>query len=198
MRYLNILFIACCSFFMQSCELFNLELQRDYEFTPAPVKQYLGVDAYEFIGSRKNIDMLYLNLMIEKVGLQDYYTASGYTFILPNDNMVSSWLTKNKKQSLDDCSEDEIKDFLLSMICIGEYLTIDLDISDTQVETLKDNSCVYLRIAEIDDVTTAKEEWYKLYINGSNCVATSNLRPTNGVIHVIETDFNRYYSSANS
>lgn len=180
---------------LQSCELFNLELQRDYEFTPAPVDQYLDMNAYEFILSRKNIDFLYLNTMIEMTQVQNIYEEDGgYTFLLPNDDMVNKWMTGKGKQQLSEISNDEIIDFLRSMVCIGEYSTLGLGTSDVEVQTLKDNAPIYLRVNEVTSVTTSKDEWFDLYINGSNCVITSNLRPTNGVIHVLRSNFNRNYN----
>lgn len=195
MRKLYIFLLLCIVFLVQSCELFNLELQRDYEFVPAPVDQYLDVNTYEFIQSRKNIDMLYLNLMVERAQLQELYSQNGgYTYILPNDDMISKWLLNKGKDSVDDCTNEEIENFLKSMICVGEYTTLDLQTSDIKVETLIEDVFVYLRLMEVTSVTDSKEMWYHLIINGSTyLVVTSNLRPTNGVIHVIERDFNREY-----
>ncbi len=179
---------------LQSCELFNLELQRDYDFTPAPVHQYLDVDAYEFIAGRKNIDFLYLNLMIEQAGLQDLYKQTGYTFLLPNDDMATKWLSDNGHATVSDCSNEEITDYLKSMICEGEYVTLGLGTSDVEVKTLKEGTFLYLRVHEVQSVSEAKEDWFSLVVNGTEkIVRTSNLRPTNGIIHVLQADFDRNY-----
>jgi hypothetical protein len=180
---------------LTSCELCGLKLQENYNFKAAPVQQLLGVNAYEFIKSRRDKDMLFLYMVIEKAGIQNWYNDSvqGRTFIVPNDDVMKKWMTSKGKLSITDFTELEIEAYLMPTICIGEHLTIDMNFNDRKVETLKEGYFIYFRLVEIIGTAQGASDWYRLLINGSDkkTVITSNLRPTNGVIHVIGLEFNR-------
>lgn len=185
--------IALFSITMSSCELFGLQLQEDYDFKPTPAQPYLGINAYEFIKSRKDKDMYLLYMAIESAGIQSWYsrTDSLYTFIIPNDIVLSKWMSDKGKLAITDFSVSEIKEYLMPTICKGEHLSIDMTYSDRKVETLKPGYYLYFRLLEVADNTQPSSDWYRILLNGGKSIITSNIRPTNGVIHVINTDFNR-------
>lgn len=178
---------------LSSCEMFGLKLQEDYDFKPTPAQPFLNMNAYDFIKGRKDKDMFLLYLAIEKAGIQKWYNDSvqGRTFIVPNDDVMKAWMTSKAKLAVTDFTETEIKEYLMPTICMGEHLTLDLSYNDLKVETLKPGYFVYFRLFEVTGTSQDATSWYKLMINGSNFTKTSNLRATNGIIHVISKDFNR-------
>jgi len=186
-----IIFLLIIGF--SACELCGLKLQEGYNFIPNPAQPFIKMNAYEFIKGRKNIDMLYLYTVIEKAGIQKWYNDSVQrrTFIVPNDIAMKNWMTSKGRSNITDFTDDQIKDYLMPTICIGEYLTVDLNYNDSKVETLKPDYFVYFRVVEIAGTGQGASDWYHLLINGTDIIKTSNIRATNGVIHIVGGDFTR-------
>lgn len=193
LKTLNSLLLLGLIISLASCEMFGLKLQEDYKFISQPPQPFLKMNAYEFIKSRKDNDMFLLYLAIEQAGIQNWYNDSvqSRTFLVPNDDAMKLWVTSKGKTAVTDFTVSEIKDYLMPTICMGEHLAIDLNYSDLKVETLKPGFFVYLHLSQIIGNGQDATSWYNIYINGTYCVKTSNLRATNGVIHVIYRDFNR-------
>jgi uncharacterized surface protein with fasciclin (FAS1) repeats len=184
--------LICLSLVMlgfMSCNLAGLDLQQDYKYTYAPIELKMNMTAYQFIESRKNIDMSLLYDAINRAGVRDSFETQNRTYIAMNDIAFSSYLTAKKYESVKSVPMVDLKKLLNQYIVIGKYTTLNLTTSPLKLQTLDPafQLGLYLKSAAID--TQNKYYcyviiWGKTY---TTYVVTQNLQPTNGVIHVIET-----------
>jgi hypothetical protein len=149
----------------------------------------MNMTAYQFIESRKNIDMSLLYEAISRVGVRDSFETQNRTYIVMNDIAFSSYLTAKKYESVKSVPMVDLKKLLNQYIVIGKYTTLNLTTSPLKLQTLDPafQLGLYLKSAAID--TQNKYYcyviiWGKTY---TTYVVTQNLQPTNGVIHVVES-----------
>jgi uncharacterized surface protein with fasciclin (FAS1) repeats len=170
---------------IQSCNIAGLDLQKNYVYKADPVHLKLNVTAYQFIESRKNIDMSLLYEAINKVGLRDSFEVQNRTYIVMNDAAFSSYLTDNKFAGLNSMSIPQLTTLLKRHIILGKYLSLSLTINTTALQTVDPATKInlYLTTASVD--TQNKYRVNAGFVGSTTVqVATSNLQPTNGVMHV--------------
>ena len=179
---------------LSSCNLFGLELQRDAEYNYSPVQLTMDITAYEFIETRRNMDMFLLYKAIEKAGYREAFETNDRTYIVLNDDALSAYLSSKRFTGLDAMSVTQIREMLDTYITKGCYHALDLSTTPLEVEILNPKTRMFLSLRpQASDVS----DQYQVIINnvtGSGKVTnvvTSNLRPTNGVIHVVG-DFPEY------
>jgi hypothetical protein len=173
---------------IQSCNIAGLDLQQNYVYKHNPAQVKLNVTAYQFIESRKNIDMLLLYEAINKAGLRDSFEVQNRTYIVMNDGAFSSYLADNKFPGINSMSIPQLTTLLKQYIIIGKYLSLSLTINPTALQTVDPATKINLNLTA---TTVDTQNKYRLNANfvGSTRtqqVATSNLQPTNGVMHVFD------------
>ncbi|MEI7504551.1 MAG: fasciclin domain-containing protein [Paludibacter sp.] len=184
--------LICTSLVMvgfMSCNLAGLDLQQNYKYTYAPANLTMNMTAYEFIESRKNIDMSLLYEAINRAGVNELFVASDRTYIVMNDIAFSSYLTAKKYEGIKSVPLVDLKKLLNQYIGIGEYNTLALNTFPLKVQTLEPTFqlAMYLKPAAIDT-----QNKYYFYVTAwgkttTTYVVSQNLKPTNGIIHVVES-----------
>jgi len=184
--------LICTSLVMigcMSCNLAGLDLQQDYKYTYAPIELKMNMTAYQFIESRKNIDMSLLYDAITRAGVRDSFETQNRTYIVMNDIAFSSYLTARKYEGVKSVPMVDLKKLLNQYIVIGKYTTLNLTNTPLKLQTLDPavQLAMFLKAAAIDT-----QNKYYCYVtlwskSTTTYVVTQNLQPTNGVIHVIET-----------
>lgn len=182
---------------LSSCSLFGLDLQKDAEYNYSPVQLTMDITAYEFIETRRNMDMFLLYKAIEKAGYRDAFETDDRTYILLNDDALTAYLSGKRFASLDVMSVTQVREMLDTYIVKERYHALDLSTTPIEVETLNPEKRMFLSLRpQASDVS----DQYQVIINnvtGSGKVTnvvTSNLQPTNGIIHVVG-DFPEYIVS---
>lgn len=187
----KIIYGLCCLAIvgLTSCNLMGLDLQQDYVYTSSPTKLTMDMTAYQFIESRKNIDMSLLYEAINRVLYKDTFETKNRTYIILNDIAFSNHLTYQKYAGLKYMPNSEIKKLLNKHIIKGLYNSLSLTTTPIRVETL--DSTIYLSIC-LESATIDSQNKYQVLVkkwgttgNGQRIV-TSNLHPTNGIMHVTD------------
>ncbi len=181
---LSLVMIGC-----MSCNLLGLDLQQDYKYTHTPIDLTMNMTAYQFIESRKNIDMSLLYEAINRAGVRDSFETQNRTYITMNDIAFSSYLTAKRYAGVKFVPIVDLKKLLNQYIVIGKYTTLELTTFPLKVQTLDPalQLSLYLKSAAID---TQNKYYFYVTLWGKTTttyVVTQNLQPTNGVIHVVET-----------
>lgn len=172
-----------------SCNLFGLDLQKDFEYEYSPVELTMDMSAYAFIESRKNMDMSLLFDAINLAGYQQEYETEGRTFIVLNDVAFTSYLKDQHYSGLQAMKIEDIKTLLNSYIIKGRYHSLDLTTTPVKVETMNPNTTMYLSLrAQNNDAQNKFEVRINEVVNSGKIVSvvTSNLQPTNGIMHVVD------------
>ena len=172
-----------------SCNLFGLDLQKDFEYEYSPVELTMDMSAYAFIESRKNMDMSLLFDAINLAGYQQEYETEGRTFIVLNDVAFTSYLKDQHYSGLQAMKIEDIKTLLNSYIIKGRYHALDLTTTTVKVETMNPNTTMYLSLrAQNNDAQNKFEVRINEVVNSGKIVSvvTSNLQPTNGIMHVVD------------
>jgi len=191
-----LLIIIALTFSMQSCEIFGLEYQTDFINTPAPAKTELGISAYKFIESRKNIDMALTFEAIEKAELKSLYETDSLTFFLINDVSFADLLASKKISSVAAATKGELQTLLKGYIVKGIY-TSTKNLSTTPIVVMSENGVNKIQM-RLEPKATSNQDLHKIqanYVPASgvvtkyNTVISSNIKPTNGIIHILYSKF---------
>lgn len=178
---------------LTSCDL---SLQKDYDYESSVADPYVKVTAWEFFQDHKDM-FSELIAAIEYTDLKDRYTQTDnkYTFLALNNVAMQAYILDKfpGETSITDCDKGTVKDLLLYHIIDGEYSSYgQLQVEPMFVLTLLkgENGLMTMSVW--------KNPWQaavgKIIVNqtGSNGKSpqrqakTSNILPTNGVIHVFE------------
>lgn len=178
----------CIMALFQSCELFGLDLQKDFEYEYSPVELTIDMTAYEFIEERKNRDMSLMFEAIQLTGLKSEYEAQERTFIVWNDEAFSSYLADKRYTGLNTVDKGDLKKLLEGNIIRGQYHALDLTSTAVKVETLNPETVLYIGLLT-PGLTSQNKYGVRLndFPNSNRVtnVVTSNIQPTNGIVHVV-------------
>jgi len=190
-KYITVmlLFVSITS----SCDL---DLQTDYDYKDSVLDPQINMTAWEFLQERQDIFST-LTEAIEYAEVKEYYTQTDkkYTFLALNNSAMRLYMMDRfpGATSITECDKDQVKDLLLYHIVEGAYSAYGgLMVEPMFVLTkLKGEKGLMTML-------TRKNPWQadagKVVVNdaGSNGnspvrqAVTSNIEPTNGVIHVFE------------
>lgn len=172
-----------------SCNLFGLDMQKDFEYEYSPVEQKLDMTAYQFIETRKNMDMSILYDAINLAGYKDVFETTDRTYIILNDIAFTAYLKDKRYAGVQSMPMAELKMLLDSYIIKGHYHSLDLTTTPIKVETLNPENTLYLSLkSQKNDIQNKYEVRINEVVNSAKIVSvvTSNLQPTNGVMHVVD------------
>lgn len=175
---------------MQSCELFGLEYQTDYNNTYTPIETELNMTAYQFIESRKGIDMAFTFEAIEKAELKSLYEKDSLTYFLVKDAVFASILAEKKISSIAAAQKVELQSILKGYIIKGMFLSSTMTSTPTQVLTENGVNEIVIRLLPSLKISQNQYQINVAYVPASGTilyknVSTSNLKPKNGVIHIL-------------
>lgn len=190
----NVLIVTALTLSMQSCEMFGLEFQTDYVNIPAPVKEELGITAYQFVESRKDIDMALTLEAINKAELQSLYETDSLTYFMINDVQFASWLTLKKYSSIATAPKSELQKMLKGYVVKGLYHSLTMSMTPIRVTT--ENGVDVIEMRRQPQLSSASNIYLvqAAYVPTSGTISyksvnSSNLKPTNGIIHVLSNRF---------
>ena len=180
---------------LTACELFGYELQRDAEYHPSPINPKLDVNAYEFIESRKRVDMFLLSEAIEIAGCKSLFEEGNRTYIILNDEGFIGYMNEKRYSSLSVMPADSIRRMLNAYIIPGRYHSLDLTTNPLKVTAIDGETAIYLSLKPSDN-NDAPDNYHVMINNIPGAkkiteVVTSNLQPTNGIMHVVR-DYVQY------
>jgi hypothetical protein len=186
---IGIICLAFVSIAFTSCNIGGLELQQDAKYNYSPIKLTMDMTAYQYIESRKNNDMSLLYLAINKAGYKNEFEAQNRTYIVLNDIAFTAYLSNKKFANISTMSKQDITKMLNQYIIVGKYLVQSLTTKSTQVVTLDPTVSLGLAVLTSSFGDQAK---YRAYFTlwgstSTRLFVTSNLQPTNGVIHVTDS-----------
>ena len=178
-----------------SCNLFGLDYQFDYENTSAPVTKELNMTCYEFIQSRSNLDLVLMYEAINRAELKEFYETDNQTFFLLDDTEFASWLTTKKYSSVNSVPQSVLQTLLKGYTLPGRYHSSDL--TTTPIDILTCNGVLSIRLRLYPNPPTSSQDLNGMqagYVNSDGTVNysrcfTTNLKPTNGIAHLLQTRF---------
>lgn len=174
----------------------DLELQTDYEYTASVADPHVNTTAWGYLEENAD-EFSELMKAIEHAGVKDYYTQTEekYTFLCLNNTGMQAYLEGvfPGEEDITDCDAETVRNMLLYHIVDGEYSSYgQLSVEPMFVLTMLQGE------QGLMTMSVWKNPWQaavgKVLINetGSNGnspqrkVKTSNIMPTNGVIHILE------------
>ncbi len=168
---------------------YSCEIQENFEYVQGPDNSKLSVDALTFISENESLSLL--KEAIIKAGMESYYNGSKeYTFIAPNNQAFTAYLKDNGYASINDIPLPILKNMLKYHILNGTVNFNDPALSAS-------NKPIAYNTENGQTMFLSHSSTYVGIINeGTNSqwqIRTSNLVPTNGVMHV--TNFITYYSA---
>jgi len=198
--------LICSLAFFSACELVGLDLQQNYDYEASAPDPNINMSAWEYLNQERP-DTLF-KLMLEGIkyaGLEEEYSKPDRTFIFLTNAAIyqisttgvelsTSYFVRNKvngesAKSWQDYPVEQVRDLFLYHILQGVHTYPDITLENTTCETLLNEQTVTIKMLTINDSRLAFNN-YEGTIRAVNA-RTSNIRPTNGVIHVI--DQNLYY-----
>src|SRR5699024_5436048 len=169
---LNILFL-----------LFGCEIQEDFKYKYADDNSVLNMSALEFI--RQNDSLSLLSQAIEIAEFEDLYRKdSEFTFIVPNNQAFRAYLKENSYSSISDIPLPILRNILRYHIVQETVNFNDLDLSPSNkpIAYMTENGQTLFLSHTSTYVGLVNEGTDKQWQ-----IKTSNLVPTNGVIHVVSS-----------
>lgn len=169
--------------------LVSCEIQENFEYTPSPDNSKLNKSALEFISTTDSLSLF--KEVIEISGLSSFYEQEqGLTFIVPNNQAIRTYLKENNYVNISEIPLPILRNILKYHIVEGEVNFSDpsLFASNRPISyPTKNGQQMFLShtstfVGLINEGT--KIQWQ---------IRTSNLVPTNGVIHVVNNVV--YYSA---
>ena len=185
-------FYCMASVGFTSCNLVGLDLQQNYDYQYSPTKLKIDMTAYQFIESRKNIDMSLLYEAINRIEYKDSFETKNKTYIILNDIAYSNFLIYQKYGSLNNMTNSDIKKLLNKCIIQGLYHSLSLTLIPVKVNT--SDPAVKLSLS-VEAVSSELQNKYQVLVKvwgttGTGVrIVTSNLQPTNGIMHVTDQPF---------
>ncbi|WP_308990403.1 DNRLRE domain-containing protein [Mariniflexile litorale] len=160
---------------------FSCEIQENFSYKSSNSTAELGISAWAYIQKHDS-----LNLFEEAIKLADvqslYETSTNKTFVAPTNEAFLNYLEDNAYQSLSDVPVPILRNLI-------KYHVVDAYVSfDDPALALRNNPIAY-NTENGQTMYLSHNSAYTGYVNEGTSqqwtIVTSNLKATNGVIHVI-------------
>lgn len=191
--YVKIGLLIALVFLFMSCDM---PLQQNYDYESSVLDPHISVTAWEYLKANDELFSTFTEAL-EYTGLDHYYkqTDRKYTFLVLNNTAMRLYMMDRFPgiNAITECDKELVKDMLLYHIVDGEYSGYgQLPVEPMFVLTLLKGD------QGLMTMLVRKNPWQadagKVVINdsGSNgsspmrLAITSNILPTNGVIHIFE------------
>lgn len=185
--------LGTCLLGMNSCELFGLSYAYSFKNERATEFGTLDCTAWQWIESRKDIDMALQYEVIKRTGLDSLYddTTQDYTFILMSDDGWADYLSSTKASSLQELPVADLRFYLLGYTTYGVTTVKDVDVPLYYTTlngqyTMRYYKCIVAPTSS-QNLNSFYAAWYfgeGISFQNRGCI-TSNLMVTNGVMHII-------------
>lgn len=180
----------------------DMPLQTDYDYDASVIDPHVEMTAWEFLQTRPELFTTFVDA-VEYTGLEKYYKQNDslYTFLVLTEKAMIAYMKSVNPSaiSIEDCDKQRVTEMIKYHIIEGRYSTHynELEAEPMFVPTLLRNE------KGLMTMLVRKSPWNKLVgkvvVNdaGSNGnspyrqARTSNILPTNGVIHVFDS-YNYY------
>lgn len=195
--YIAALLLFLCS----SCNLAGLSVQDHYDFQQLVPDPKVNMSAWDFLNQPRE-DTLFVKMLagIRYAGLEAEYSKPGRTFILLTNKAIyeksaagvelaTSYFVKNKVNGKaatrwEDYSVQQVRDLFLYHMMEGEYSYHNINTDTTVVNTLLAGRDIKFRILDYNDSKMTFNDFPGTKKGVS--ARTSNIRPLNGVMHVVD------------
>jgi uncharacterized surface protein with fasciclin (FAS1) repeats len=156
--------------------LTQCEIQEDFEYQHCTTSE-LGVTAWEYIQSKDILSSM--EEAITAAGMESYYSGStAYSFILPDNTGWTSYLSSNKYSSISDIPVETLRNV------IGYHIVKDV-VNFSDVDLMDSNNYIAYETVSGETMYLSHDTSWRGYVNAKWMIYTSNLEPTNGVMHVL-------------
>lgn len=193
----NIAIAALSLLMLGACQ--NFKLQTDYKYESSPLDPHVGMNAWEYMNSRD--DLSEMVEAVEYTGMQDYYTQTDrtITYLFLNNDAIMNFKTAHAQvEKIYYCDRDEVTRLLQYHMIVGEYHSLNqkLPVEPIYVKTLLEGEWGLMTLK----VNKSSSNSIGFPIANGNIVAnekgsnfnsrrsssvSSNILPTNGVIHIM-------------
>ncbi|MCH7402004.1 DNRLRE domain-containing protein [Belliella kenyensis] len=179
-KFTKILIRLAC-FWLGIGMFFSCVIQENFDYEKSGVTGSLGVSALEFFRTNDSFSML--REAIELTGLEDIYGGQDIrTFIAPTNQAFSNYLQSNGYSSLSQVPAPILRNVL-------RYHIVRARVIFTDPELFESNRPLPYETESGQTMFLSHNANFIGLINQSTSrqweIATSNLEPTNGVIHVV-------------
>jgi hypothetical protein len=130
---------------------------------------------------------------IDRAGYRDSFELSNRTFIVMNDIAFSSYIKSKNLVDVNLASLVELKKILNKLTILGVYTSLDLTLTPIVVQTADPATTLLLTLKPLTQADDANKYIVRIADNKIPLpnspykeVVTSNLKATNGIIHVLE------------
>ena len=182
---------VCSVLSFTACNIAGLDLQQDAKYNATPLTKTLNMTAFQFIESRKNIDMSLTYEAIKRSGFKDSFEVNNRTYIVLNDIAFIKYLASKKYANVNFMPVDSIAMFFKRQTILGKYSSLSLTTAPLALQTADPNTKLALSLLYVSPTDNANK--YQVQVRYSTAplsnirnVVTSNINPTNGIIHVLE------------
>lgn len=155
------------------------EIQKDFEYEYSNPGGKLSVNAWQYIQQTDSLSLL--EAAITSAGLQDLYTSTTEkTFIAPRNSAFRAYMKTNKYTSISAIPVTTLQNVIKYHVVKARVIFSDpaILVSDPIAYTTESGQIMYLsRNSNYQGVINqgTKKSW---------TIITSNIEPTNGVVHV--------------
>lgn len=186
MKLIRHLLLSCCTILVlvSSCEI-----QEDFKYQPSNVDGKLDINAWDYI--QQSDSLSFLQQAITYAEVQSLFNGSeAKTYILPNNAAFRTYLRENQYSTIEDIPLPILRNIL-------RYHTVKDRVIFTDPTLAPSNRPVAYETENGQVMYLSHNSSFIGLINeGTNVqwqIRTSNLEPTNGVIHVVNSVV--YYSA---
>ncbi len=170
--------IAMAIFGFHSCEI-----QEDFQYQKVDTSGQVGVSAWEYIQSHDSLNLLEEAIRI--TDLQSFYNQEmDRTFIAPTNMAFKTYLDDNSYETLDQIPKPILRNIL-------RYHIVNAVVNFNNPELMASNLPIPYQTVNGQVIYLSHDSNFAGLINqGTNrqwTITTSNIEPTNGVIHVVNS-----------
>ncbi|VBB48563.1 conserved exported hypothetical protein [uncultured Paludibacter sp.] len=159
------------------------EIQDDFKYQSSPTNANLGKTCWGFIQERTDI-MSMMQDAINRAQMQSYYSEDkGYTYILPRNNAWTKYLKSKSYTAISDIPVAELQNIL-------KYHLVKAKVNFSDPVLITSNNPIAYDTESGSIMYLSHNTNFQGLINQNTkkswTIITSNLVPTNGVIHVVD------------
>jgi len=181
--------VAICSVLSIAGLFTSCELQRNYEYVSSNPTAELNMTAWEFIQKHDTLEMF--EYVINWLDMESYFEDDSIrTFIAPTNNAIKEYLSENGYSSIEDVPVPIMRN-LVKYHLVNARVTFtdpELSVSNNPIAYTTENGQIMYLSHDGNYIG-----WVNQDTEQSWSIITSNLEPTNGVMHVIA--YVVYYSA---
>lgn len=162
-------------------------------------KEHFDGTMYEYFQSNR-YDWDSVRVMVEHADLVDLFNGSEpITFFGPTNISIRKWMNKSGYATIRELDKDLIKTKILDCVCDGKILRDEVPEGDFVSQeriggkeyTFKSGKTIWVYRYRLSDGAELHAGAAILYLQGnvSTDVASTNIQPTNGVVHSLSYNY---------